>query len=105
MFTVSVEVAGSLFPIKFGATGESLSDSKGLACGLSAGIGRPGVNRGTVQTVEGPKCPDAVVVTDAAGTVVCRFVDYRDTAGDAMLELVGYRHVDGLVVMTGGAGI
>lgn len=99
MFTVSVEVNGALFPIKFGATGGSLKDSKGLACGLSAGIGRVGVNRGPVLTVQGPRMPDAIVVTDAAGTVVCRFIDYKDVAGDDMLTLT--RHADGLVYFAG----
>jgi len=106
MFTISAEVYRRLIPIRYGATQPEYADHRDLARGFSAGIDRPGIRPHTIETVEGPQYPDAIVLTDAAGNVLHRFVDGVDTAHPRTAESaedapVMYRHPEGLVWLVG----
>jgi hypothetical protein len=97
-YTISAEVSGRLVAIKYGATHTNYADQRDLARGLSAGVGRTGITRAPIETVEGPMVPDAIVVTNENGHIMHRYLDTLDSQPDVML----WRHRDGLVYFAGG---
>jgi hypothetical protein len=81
MYIVAVAKGSEFYPIQYGAATPKLEDATQLAKGLSAGIGRPGVQRGTILTVAGPLEPDAGVVSDMVCGLMQVWKDCVDVQG------------------------